>query len=103
MDKYDVALFRRIRIIDDLIDVELNKDYNNILCKTNTLTRYIGSTVEYVKIKIMHEHFNIPLSTIFYDITDEHKELDLKITDFIKNKCKNKLNEYHHNVNTGLN
>ena len=58
--------------------------------------------VEYTKIEIMNTHFKIPLSTIFYDITDEHKELDLKVTDFIKNKYKNKLNEYYHNVNIGL-
>jgi hypothetical protein len=50
----------------------------------------------------MTEHFKIPHSTIFYDITDEHKELDLKVTHFIENNYMNKFNEYYHNVNTIL-
>ena len=102
MDKYDIALLRRLRIIDELIDLDSNRNANKILCKRNTLTRFIEIMVEYTKVKIMTEHFKIPHSTIFYDITDEHKELDLKVTDFIKNKYKNKLNEYYHKVNIGL-
>jgi hypothetical protein len=104
MDKYDITLLRRLVIIDELIDSNLNRNNNKIkiFCNTNTLTQFIGYVVEYVKIEIMNTHFKIPLSIIFYDITDEHKELDLKVTDFIKNKYKNKLNEYYHNVNIGL-
>ena len=78
MDKYDVALLRRLVIIDELINSELNKD---------------DIMVEYVKIKIMNEHFNIPLSTIFYDNTDEHKELDLKLTNFIKKQTQHILSQ----------
>lgn len=108
MDKYDTALLRRLRIIDELIideliDLNSNRIANKKLCKTNTLTRFIEIMVEYAKVKIMIEHFKIPFSTIFYDITDEHKEFDLKVTHFIENKYMDKLNEYYHNVNTGLN
>jgi hypothetical protein len=78
MDKYDIALLRRLRIIDELINSDLNKD---------------DIMVEYVKITIMNEHFNIPLSTIFYDITDEHKELDLKLTNFIKKQTQHILSQ----------
>lgn len=78
MDKYDVALLRRLVIIDELINSELNKD---------------DIMVEYVKIKIMNEHFNIPVSTIFYDNTDEHKELDLKLTNFIKKQTQHILSQ----------
>jgi hypothetical protein len=104
MDKYDITLLRRLVIIDELIDSNLNRNNNKIkiFCNTNTLTQFIEYEVEYAKIEIMNTHFKIPLSIIFYDITDEHKELDLKVTHFIENKYMDKLNEYYHNVNIGL-
>ncbi len=78
MDKYDIALLRRLRIIDELINSDLNKD---------------DIMVEYVKIEMMITHFKIPLSTIFYDNTDEHKELDLKLTNFIKKQTQHILSQ----------
>ena len=99
MDKYDVALLRRLRIIDDLIDVEINR-YE---CKTTTLNQFTDGVTYGIKLLIMYRYFKLPIETIFRSNTNEHKELDLKVTHFIENKYINKLNEHYHNARTGLN
>ena len=99
MDKYDIALFRRIRIIDDLIDVELNR-YE---VKTSTLNQFTDGVTYGIKLLIMYRYFKLPIETIFLNKTNEHKELDFKVTHFIENKYMDKLNQYYHNVHTGLN
>jgi hypothetical protein len=105
MDKYDIALLRRLRIISDLIDVELNR-YE---IKTTTLNQLTDGVTYTIKLVIMYRYFKLPLETIFLNNTgeflnntDEQKKLDLKITHFIENNYMNKFNEYYHNVNTIL-
>jgi hypothetical protein len=98
MDKYDIALLRRLRIIGDLIDVELNR-YE---IKTTTLNQITDGVTHGIKLLIMYRYFKLPLETIFLNNTDEQKKLDLKITHFIENNYMNKFNEYYHNVNTIL-
>ena len=93
MDKYDVALLRRLRIIDDLIDVELNR-YE---VKTSTLNQFTDGVTYGIKLLIMYRYFKLPIETILRNHTDEHKELDLKVTHFIENKYMDKLNEYYQN------
>jgi hypothetical protein len=87
MDKYDIALLRRLRIIGDLIDVELNRHE----VKTTTLNQFTDG----VKLLIMYRYFKLPFETIFLNNTDEQKKLDLKVTHFIENNYMNKLNEFY--------
>jgi hypothetical protein len=98
MDKYDIALLRRLRIIGDLIDVELNR-YD---VKTTTLNQFTDGVTYGIKLLIMYRYFKLPFETIFLNNTDEQKKLDLKVTHFIENNYMNKFNEYYHNVNTIL-
>jgi hypothetical protein len=98
MDKYDIALLRRLRIIGDLIDVELNR-YE---VKTTTLNQFTDGVTYGIKLLIMYRYFKLPIETIFLNNTDEQKKLDLKVTHFIENNYMNKFNEYYHNVNTIL-
>jgi hypothetical protein len=98
MDKYDIALLRRLRIIGNLIDVELNR-YE---VKTTTLNQFTDGVTYGIKLLIMYRYFKLPLETIFLNNTDEQKKLDLKVTHFIENNYMNKFNEYYHNVNTIL-
>jgi hypothetical protein len=98
MDKYDIVLLRRLRIIGNLIDVELNR-YE---VKTTTLNQFTDGVTYGIKLLIMYRYFKLPLETIFLNNTDEQKKLDLKVTHFIENNYMNKFNEYYHNVNTIL-
>jgi hypothetical protein len=98
MDKYDIALLRRLRIIGNLIVVELNR-YE---VKTTTLNQFTDGVTYGIKLLIMYRYFKLPLETIFLNNTDEQKKLDLKVTHFIENNYMNKFNEYYHNVNIGL-
>ena len=98
MDKYDIALLRRLRIIGNLIDVELNR-YE---VKTTTLNQFTDGVTYGIKLLIMYRYFKLPLETIFLNNTDEQKKLDLKVAHFIENNYMNKFNEYYHNVNTFL-
>jgi hypothetical protein len=98
MDKYDIALLRRLRIIGNLIDVELNR-YE---VKTTTLNQFTDGVTYGIKLLIMYRYFKLPIETIFLNNTDEQKKLDLKVTHFIENNYMNKFNEYYHNVNTIL-
>jgi hypothetical protein len=90
MDKYDIALLRRLRIIGNLIDVELNR-YE---VKTTTLNQFTDGVTYGIKLLIMYRYFKLPLETIFLNNTDEQK-LDLKVTQFIENNYINKLNEFY--------
>jgi hypothetical protein len=98
MDKYDIALLRRLRIIGNLIDVELNR-YE---VKTITLNQFTDDVTYGIKLLIMYRYFKLSIETIILNNTDEHKKLDLKVTHFIENNYMNKFNEYYHNVNTIL-
>jgi len=98
MDKYDIALLRRLRIIGDLIDVELNR-YE---IKTTTLNQFTDGVTYVIKLLIMYRYFKLPLETIFLNNTDEQKKLHIKVTHFIENNYMNKFNEYYHNVSIGL-
>jgi hypothetical protein len=66
MDKYDIALLRRLRIIGNLIDVELNR-YE---VKTTTLNQFTDAQHENLK----------EIASNFYDIGDfESALLTLRI------------------------
>jgi len=91
MDKYDIALLRRLRIIDKLIDFELR--YYNV--KARSLNWFTDSVIYGVKNSIMFKCFKLPIETVFGDKTDEVIELDLKVTHFIENKYMNKFNEFY--------
>jgi hypothetical protein len=91
MDKYDIALLRRLRIIGNLIDFELR--YYNV--KARSLNWFTDSVIYGVKNSIMFKCFKLPIETVFGDKTDEVIELDLKVTQFIENNYINKLNEFY--------